>query len=193
MNKISFTSRIRLVSLDEFFSTTSKMKASQRVDFPWTVKQSVLSDSAYTTNVLDCTVCGLTDGSQVLLNHICPTNSKNFNFTKIKEFISRKIDLENPGLQGFILGAKLNNRETPFSAEVFERLEGFMEKNNIPYSKFKGGLFENHCSYSSAKDEWLIGNCLTRESLKDIYKEPMPILNRIFDEVKISPADEISW
>lgn len=193
MDKVSFTSQIRLVSLDEFRKTVSAMNKTQRVGFPWSIKQSVLSDSAYTTDILDCTVCGFTDGRQVLLNHICPTNPVNFDFKRINDFIKKKIDLTNPDLQGFILGAKLNNRETPFSGEIFEKFEKIMETFNIPYSKFKGGLFENHCAYSSSKDEWLIGNCLVREGLKDIYKKPLQILERIFDEVKISSTDEVSW
>ncbi len=193
MDKVSFTSRIRLVSLDEFGGAFSKMKPKQRVDFPWTIKQSVLSHSAFTTDILDCTVCGFTDGRQVLLNHICPTNPVNYNFKRISDFIKKKIDLTNPDLQGFILGAKLNNQATPFSGELFERFERFMEEFNIPYSKFKGGLFENHCAYSSSKDEWLIGNCLVTEGVKEIYKKPLQILERIFDEVKISSTDEVSW
>lgn len=193
MDKVSFTSKIRLVSLNEYYKTVSGIGKSKSVNYPWTVKQSVLSDDAYTTGVVDCTACGITDGLKVLLNHICPTNSQNFNFSKIKEYISQKIDLKNPDLQGFILGAKLNNNETPFSGELFNMFENFMESHEIPYSKFKGGLFENHCAYLSSKDEWLIGNCLVREQLKDVFKNPMTILKRMFDEVKISPTDEVSW
>ncbi len=193
MDKISFTSRIRLVSLDEFGKNICAMGRKRFVDEPWTIRESVLSDSAYTSDILDCTVCALTDGQSVLLNHICPTNPKNKNFGKITEYISKKINLTNPDLQGFLLGSKPNNINSPNSTKLFDKFEKFLNEYNIPYSKFKGGLFENHCAYSSNKDEWLIGNCLVREGIKDIYPEPMPVLQRIFDEVKISPADEISW
>lgn len=152
-----------------------------------------MSHSAYTKDIFDCTVCGLTDGQQVLLNHICPTNPKNKSFSKIQKFISNKINLYNANWQGFILGSKPNNINSPMSSKLFEQFEKLLKNYEIPYSKFKGGVFENHCAYSSSKDEWIIGNCLISENMKATYKNPMMILRKIFDEVEIAPCDEVSW
>lgn len=85
-------------------------------------------------NILDCTVCGLTDGHQVLLMHICPTNPKNKSFNLIERFIKDRICLDDSNLQGFILGSKLNNPETPLSEELFEKFVKFMKDYKIPFS-----------------------------------------------------------
>lgn len=74
MEKVSFTSRIRMVPLNEFRSAVANLPRKNFVSEPWTIKESVLADKAYTSDILDCTVCGLTDGQKVLLMHICPTN-----------------------------------------------------------------------------------------------------------------------
>ncbi len=192
MDKVSFTSRIRLVSLQEFRRTAFQIDKKKFVSEPWTIKESVLGDSAYTSDILDCTVCGLTDGQKVLLTHICPTNPKNKSFNKIEEFITKKINLSDKYLQGFILGSKPNNINSPNSTKLFDKFVEFMQKYEIPFSRFKGGLFENHVAYSSKHDEWLIGNCVMTDGLKEIYKNnPKTLFNRIFDEVEISDLDEI--
>ena len=192
MDKVSFTSRIRLVPLNEFYNTTIQMGEKKFVKEPWTIKQSVLSDSAYTKDILDCSVCGLTDGEKVLLTHICPTNPKNNNFKLIENFISEKIDLSNKYLQGFLLGSKPNNINSPTSTNLFDKFAEFLNKYKIPFSQFKGGLFEHHVAYSSKNDEWLIGNCVVSKNLKNIYKDkPEELFNRIFDKVEVSDLDEI--
>ena len=55
MNNISFKSRIRPVGNWEFQGLTSGFAKKQYVNYPWTVKESVLSEKAITKNVYDCT------------------------------------------------------------------------------------------------------------------------------------------
>ena len=192
MDKVSFTSRIRMVPLNEFYNTAIQMGEKKFVKEPWTIKESVLSDSAYTKDILDCTACGLTDGEKVLLTHICPTNPKNNNFDKIEDYILRKINIGNKYLQGFILGAKFNNRLSPNSPKLFDKFVDFMKEYEIPFSQFKGGVFENNVAYSSKNDEWIIGNCAITDGIRKIYKKnPLALFNRIFDKVEVSDLDEI--
>jgi hypothetical protein len=193
MQNISFTSNIRLVSPNEYSKSISKISHKNFVDFPWTLKESVLADSAFTKDVFDCSVCGLTDGQDVLLMHLCPTSDKNKSFAKIEKFIEKKLWLGNPDLQGFILGGKFNNINSPRSIKLNESFEKFMIKHNIPYSLFRGGDFANNVSYSSKTDEWLISNELIKDDMKEVYKNPLDILSRIFDKIKISKLDELSW
>ncbi len=192
-NKISFTSRIKLVPLNEFYDTATNIGRKKFVNEPWTIKESVLADSAYTSDILDCTVCGLTDGEKVLLTHICPTNPSNRNFTKIEDFILKKVNIANKYLQGFILGSKPDNINSPNSTKLFDKFVEFMKKYDIPFSQFKGGVFENNVAYSSKTDEWIIGNSAITDGLKKSYENnPLSLFNKIFDEVKVSDLDEIA-
>ncbi len=192
MEKVSFTSRIRMVPLNEFRSAVANLPRKNFVSEPWTIKESVLADKAYTSDILDCTVCGLTDGQKVLLMHICPTNPKNKSFAKIEEFIKKKLNLYDKDLQGFILGSKADNINSPHSTKLFDKFVEFMKKYDIPFSKFKGGLFEHNVAYSSVKDEWLIGNCVMSDGLRQIYKkDPKMLYGRLFDEIEVNDLDEI--
>jgi hypothetical protein len=92
MSNISFQSRIKPVSKSEFRQLTSAYGKKSFVDYPWTVKESVLGKQAFTKGVFDCTVCGITDGLKVLMLHICPTREENSNFSKIIDFIKKKIE-----------------------------------------------------------------------------------------------------
>lgn len=151
-----------------------------------------MADSAYTTDILDCTICGLTDGEKVLLTHICPTNPANDSFAKIEKFMLSKINVANKYLQGFLLGSKPNNINSPNSTKLFDKFVEFMKKYDIPFSKFKGGLFEHNVAYSSVKDEWLIGNCVMSDGLRQIYKkDPKMLYGRLFDEIEVNDLDEI--
>ena len=191
-NNISFTSRIRLVPLNEFYRTTMPIGEKKFVKDPWTIKETVLADSAYTEGIIDCSVCGLTDGAKVLLTHICPTNPKNKSFSKIEEFIKNKINLTDKNLQGFILGSKPDNINCPHSTKLFDKFVEFMHKYDIPFSQFKGGLFEHNVAYSSKTDEWIIGNCVVTDGLRQIYKNnPEKLFNRLFDTVEVSDLDEL--
>ncbi len=46
-NNIAFTSRIRLVSPEEFRNVTGKISNKNFVAYPWTIKESVIAESAF--------------------------------------------------------------------------------------------------------------------------------------------------
>lgn len=185
MDKISFQSRIRVTNLEEYRYVTSQFR-NKSVNFPWTIKESVLADKAHTQMVYDCTVCGITDGLKVLLLHICPTIKENLNFKKIENYIKNKIDLKNiENLQGFLLGSQENIKD---STKVFNFFEDFLKNNNIPFSKFKNGDCTNHVAYSSITDEWLIAN----EHFNKKQDNSKNYLTKHFKEVELADFDEFA-
>lgn len=193
MDNISFKSRIRLVPPAEFQKVVSLISEKNFVKYPWTVKQSIIADKAYTKDIYDCTVCGFTDGQKVLLNHICPTNIENYDFNQIAQFIKNKVNLSNEYLQGFILGSKPNSPDSPRSTTLFDKFVEFMKQYKIPFSAFKGGSYENNVAYSSLQDEWLISNAVVNDNMKQYFKNPYQLFERFFDKVKVSTLDDISW
>ena len=193
MNNISFKSTIRPVSKAQFNKSIMSHKMKEFVDYPWTIKESVISDKAHTLNVYDCTVCGFTDGLNVFLMHICPTKKENNHFSEIAKYIKEKVNLVNPNLQGFLLGSKKGS--WVFNSELlFQNFEKFLKENNIKYSKFQGGPYTNNVAYSSTKDEWLISNELTDiVNLSKNEISPEDFFKIMFDEVEIADFDEIKY
>lgn len=192
MDNISFQSRIRLTSMNAFNKEIHYGKKNY-VNYPWTVKESVISDKAATTDIYDCTAAGFTDGSKVLMLHICPTEPRNNNLSKIEKFINEKIDPNNPYLQGFILGSKNFNPNTPNSPKVFDFFLNIMNKLDIPFSYFRAGDYANNIAYSTLKDEWVIGSELLNAVDKSVFKTPQKAIEKIFEESKISNFDELTW
>ena len=190
MDGISFQSKIRLVTPHEINVGSSKYTRSKFVDYPWTVKQSVIKNEAMTRDVVDCSVCGITDGQNVFLNHICPTMEENFDFKKINNFIKAKVKLMNKeNLQGFLLGSIGN--EMYQSRLLFENFRRLMDELNIPTSIFRHGLTKIDVAYSSKTDEWLVSSDMVKQ-LRPKFS-PETGAEYIFDEVKVSPLDELSW
>ncbi len=192
-NNITFKSSIRLVPQGEFNNIIQKIGRHNSVNYPWTMKESILSESAYTTRIFDCTACGFTDGEKVLLNHICPTNPENRDFKSITDFIKKKINLANNNLQGFILGSKTDTPESPNSSILFDKFIKFMEEHGIPFSMFKGSKYENNAAYLTSKDEWIISNPAITDSERTTHLSPKEITSKFFDEITISELDELSW
>lgn len=195
MDNISFQSKIKIINRNEFRKIITPQFAS--VNYPWTLKESVCAQKARTEAVYDCTVFGVTDGEKVFLEHLCPTVKVNQNFSKIATHISEKIknQLNSDNLQGFILGSKPYNINSPKSTPLFNMLENLLKKFNIEYSKFKGGVYTNNVAYDAIKDEWIIGSeLLDPISLKEtIFKTPKNAALKIFDEIKIADCDNLSW
>lgn len=192
MNNINFKSTIRPVSPQQFKNTVSTYGKKNFIAYPWTIKESVISDRLYTSGVEDCSFFAITNGIKALGMHLCPTMEDNFVFSKIKEFIEKNINLKDPNLQGFILGGRRHSEDNR-SFRLYENLENFLKNNKIPYSKFKGGREPNDIAYNSTKDEFLISTVFAQsETLKKRYKTDS-FLEQIFDEVKISEEDEVCW
>lgn len=193
-NNISFQSRIRLVPESAFKQSIKRCR--NNVVYPWTVKQTVCANKAFTEGVYDCTALGINDGQEVLFLHLCPNIPQNDNWSKLEKYIMENVreKLNPENMQALILGSKRDNISSPRSTGLFEFLEGVLKKLNIPYSKFKGGDFENHLSYDSVKDEWLIGNKLL-DIISDtkVFGSVENAVNRIFTDVKIADFDELTW
>lgn len=195
MDNISFQSRIRLTSLSEYRNlATHEFK---NVYYPWTIKETACAPKTKTDGVYDCTALGITDGDKSLLFHICPTVKENQNFKKLEEQITQKIVnlLNLDYLQGFILGSKPYNINSPKSTPLFDMMEGILKKLHIEYSKFKGGNYTNSIAYDNTNDEWIIGSDLLEYiSCKEkLFKTPQKAAEKIFNEVKIADCDKLIW
>lgn len=173
-SKISFTSAIRPVSVSRFLKETADIPLSNRIYAPWTEKQIIKKNAALTENVYDCSAGGITNGKEVVMFHIC-TGKENNNFKSIENNILEKIkSFKNP--QGFLLGSVAYFKESP---KLFKKFQKFMEKNNIPYSMFKGNKTYTHIAYNGVNDEWLISNPVfsntglspIKELLKDSFEK----------------------
>ena len=182
MDNITFKSDIRFVPLSKFNKYVNSFGSSNCVNYPWTVEQSVLSQNAYTKFILDCTAVGITDGSKVLLMHLCPTRQENKIFRNIENYIESKINMmDKHSIQGFLLGS----RNVAESRKLFDNILNLLKKLNISVSYFKNSLYENNISYSSITDEWLISNSFIKQN-NDVEN----YINS-FAEVKISTSDKI--
>lgn len=193
MNNISFGSRIRHCTKNEFNMVANKIGAKNYVDYPWTIKESVFSNNAYTKNIADCTVCGITDGLKVLLIHLCPTNKENFNFNKVIDLVKSKFDLTNPDLQALLIGGKPEWTHGAESYKLFNMFEKFLKDSKIAFSKLKGGLDTKDIAYLQEKDEWLITNDNVKRPQMGAYYPPEKTVKQAYEEVKIADCDELTW
>ena len=186
MDNVSFQSGIKPISRYHFNRMTVPIGESRLVDYPWTTEQSLLKEFAYTTGVADCTVCGITDGNLVLLNHINPSKIENYNFDKIRDFLLEKIDLmDKRYLQGFLLGSQ--GTDITLSGILFNNFKQFLGDLKIPTSLFRKGNWMTDVAYSAEKDMWYISN----ERVPWKVDNSKELLNIMFEEVKISPLDTI--
>lgn len=188
IDNISFKSRIRAVRNGEFARASSMVKDKHFVNYPWRAIDSVKADKAMTLGVLDCTVLGITDGFEVLLMHLCPTNPENYNFNKIKKYIKEHIEIENPDLQAVLFGSQdYSNR----SQHLFYNLNKFIKSLNIPCSVFRNCDGEFNVGYSSTTDEWIVsGQQMDIAFNKQMTSEEA--LKTNFKEIQLSAFDEIA-
>ena len=192
MDNISFKSRIKLISTEDFVKFTQN-KNMKSVNYPWTIKESVKAPNAFTTDIYDCTALGIVskDDNNVLLMHISPNGTDYKKINKLETFISKKINLLSDNLTGFIIGSKKNNINSPTSTKMFDKLSGILDKYQIPHTKLKGGNYSNNVAYSSKDDTWLVANDVVELS-KNVYnKNEKQILNFMFDDVKLSTNDHL--
>lgn len=193
MDNITFTSRIRPVTKAEFSRVVSSYGNKNFVGYPWTIKESVLSDKAFTKDIADCTVCGITDGLKVLLIHLCPTEKINFQFNKVTDFIKEKFNLNNPDLQAILVGGKPECTHGADSYKLFGMFEKFLEDSKIPFSKLKGGMGTKDVAYSSATDEWIVSNDVFKFPERNQFKTAQKAMEEVYNEVKIADCDEVRW
>ena len=186
-NNLQFKSKIRPINYLKYREIIDKMGKNVEVKPPWTLAESIKNKNAFSTNIIDCTVCGLTNGQDVLILHICPTVEKNKNFSKIKDFILKNFDVTSYDTRGFLVGSQKNNMYSQFSDTLFQNFVNFMEKFEIPFSQFRGTKkVPVHVAYSSTRDEWLLSNPIVNP-----YRCDLESLKMNFDDIKIDKGDEL--
>lgn len=186
-NNLQFKSKIRPINYLKYREIIDKMGKNVEVKPPWTLAESIKNKNAFSTNIIDCTVCGLTNGKDVLMLHICPTVEKNKNFSKIKDFILKNFDVTSYDTRGFLVGSQKNNMYSQFSDTLFQNFVNFMEKFEIPFSQFRGTKkVPVHVAYSSTRDEWLLSNPIVNP-----YRCDLESLKMNFDDIKIDKGDEL--
>lgn len=186
MDKISFTSAIRPIPAKEFAKITGAMGGKNSVNFPWTIKEAVKAPNAYTTGILDCTVCGITDGKNVYQMHLCPDVDKNHHFSEIFRYIRQNIDLKNENLQGFLCGSRPHKK----SQDIYNKFVEFFKNYNIPFTELKNAKNSFNVAYSSSKDEWMISD-YHFDKFINANASSEDVLNKMFEKVRISDLDEI--
>lgn len=183
---ISFKSYIRVVPCKDFSKETAKMVKNRFVAYPWTIKESVKADSAFTRDIADCTVCGITDGKDVVLMHLSPDVEANHSLNGLQRFIAQNVNLKNPNLQGILIGSKLNK----ISSDIYDKLAKLLETYNIPFSELRAGNGKVNTAYFSNKDEWMVSS-LTMDKFINKGYDNKTVLNNMFHKVSISDLDEI--
>lgn len=192
MDGISFTSLIKPVKTEKFMLKTDLIPLCNFVDYPWTCKESRKAQSAFTTGVEDCTVCGITDGKDVLMMHICPTKAANANFSDISDFIKDKVDLKKDNLNALVAGGKFNPDDKR-SLTLFDNFVKFLQQHNIPVSYLRGGdVYESvDIAYTSSSDEWIIASRYLDPFIEKL--NPKEVLGKIFPKILVSDCDEITY
>lgn len=189
---VSFSSRIKLVHADRFAKEITDIKHS--INFPWTAGEIIKADSAFTKGIMECTAGGIVNGKNVVMFHISTADINN-KFMIIENVIKDKLNIKNraSNLQGFLLGSHRESRDY-YSARNFKRLEEFMQKLKIPYSKFQGHteLCNNSdIAYKSKTDEWLISNKTFSKIIDKAPSSLRRLLPECFDTINISPKDTL--
>jgi len=189
MSEINFKSYVKYCGSNEFAREINSIGKKFSVDYPWTIGDRKIGRSAYTKNIQDCTILGVTDGIKVLLLHLCPTDKTNWNKKKILSLIKENFDIASGYVQGFLLGSKPNSKNSPKSKEFFDYVKSVPDELKIPYSAFRGGYYIHDVAYNGDKDTWFISNELMRNGA---FREmsPKAKTNYLFDESVLAETDE---
>lgn len=193
MHNISFKSKIKPLSPNEFKEALKKFRTEQFVNYPWTVNESVFSEQACTTGIIDCTSCIITDKKNVLLLHLCPNNSANSNFSKIAEFIDNTLKNFSSKINAILVGSKSESfmLGDSRSTDLFNNLAKFLEERSIPSSKFQGGKHLSNIAFDCKKDEMLLSvEDFEYGNIIDLTKENL-LNNKVFEIVELRTLDEI--
>lgn len=188
-NSISFKGTYRAVTTGEFGRKTMNIPRSCYARYPWTTKESVRGAKAYTTGTIDCSVLGISNGQDVLLMHLCPTNPKNNNFKKIKDFILENIDVESKYLEAVLFGSQDYSSK---SVSLNKKLLNLMRSLEIPCSIFRCASNEFDVAYSSIEDEWTISSESIDYLLNEKNMSSKDALTKTFKEIRLSHVDEFA-
>ena len=188
--QVSFKSNIRLASANRFAKEIAGMSLKNAVSSPWTAKEMVVGQKAYTTRIYDCLAGGITDGKKVVMFHICPTYEENKDFSTIERTILENFNEKTAGLRGVIVGNKPEHAE---SNSLLENFRTFMKKNNIDFSLIRGVKKDDESSilFDVNTDTWTITNTYLAREVKKGTKFLRGILERSFKEVNLSKNDKL--
>lgn len=187
MKEISFTSAIHPVSLKEFSRKAASIGEKYFVDFPWSMEQAVKAEKATTRGVNDCTMFGISDGREILMEHLCPDIELNHSTYFLKQHIARYIDTKSPFNQAVVIGSKPDKKSQSVYSNVINMLKYF----NIPYTELKISETPVNIAYISSSDEYL----LSSSSIDNLIKKGLDnetIINKTFKKVNISNDDYIA-
>ena len=187
-DNITFQSKIKFVDHPSFREKVATFGRQNYVDFPWTIKESVMSDKVYTRGIAVCTSCVLTDGIKALMLHICPTFDAIKNFQAIENYIRERFGWDCSKLKGFLIGAIDEER----SLKLHEKFEKFLNKENIPYSQFKcGDTTVSDVAYSVKDDEFLISSVLLDDKNRCKELKTKNMANVLYRDHHICELDEL--
>lgn len=204
-SQISFTSKIRLTTLEGYRSGLKGFSPKQFVRSPYTAKEIVKSTDAFTKGIYDCTAGGIVDGKAVVMAHIDAHANTLYGWDEIIDVLKQKIDPQSKKLHGLLIGSLNYGR----SYSLFKFFEKFMGKaeNSIPYTKFQHhrslSAANTHISYKSSIDEWAITNATISKEIQEkkewlkmmskdeLQKELKKIAEKSFVKVEVAPCDEL--
>lgn len=202
-SKISFTSKISLATKYSFDQAAKNTK--NVVGFPWTAREILKADKAYSRGICCCTAGGvITNDKKITMFHIEPSSPNLKDWHNIIRVINEKVGQSNQKVQGFLLGSF--NEES--CRKIFDNFKDFMNRNNIPYSKFglqKSPFANTDILYNAKSDEWLVTSDKISEKIKaqnaqlismpkkEQKKQLLKIVHEEFEEVELLPFDELSF
>lgn len=187
MDRISFTSKLKPLTLSEFGQIKSRIGSKNSVDFPWTINQTVKAKDVYTTNVIDCSACLLTNGQEAVMLHLTPDIEVNHAFSLVLSFLRNKIDLADKNLQAVLIGSKNHKK----SQDIYNKFKEMLKGLNIPFSEFKNGKTPTSIAYQTNTDEVYITNNTLDKLLKK-NTENSEVLKAGFEKISIADCDEIA-
>ncbi len=187
MENISFTSRLKPITLSEFRHTISSIGSQNSVDFPWSINQTRKGKDVYTTNVIDCSSCLITNGQEAVLMHLTPDTEQNHAFSLVLAKLRNLLDLKDSNLQAVLLGSKNHKK----SLDIYNKFKELLKQLNIPFSEFKNGKTPTSIAYKTSSDEVYITNNTIDKLLKKNMKAS-DTLNASFENLTISSCDEIA-
>lgn len=186
MSDISFTSRIRAVTLTDFSKITQSIGSANHADYPWTISKSVSNPNVYTKGICDCTSCLLTNGKNAVMMHLVPDLPNNHCVQFIREYLRGVIDLADKNLQAVVLGSKNNKK----SLDIFHKFLLLMEDIGVSPSVFKNGKAPTNIAYKTNNDEIYISSLKIDNMLRRGRSEK-EALDSAFEKIVVAPYDEI--
>lgn len=186
MEKISFKSRIKPLTLAQYAKISGQITSKYSVNYPWTLKESIKAKDVYTTNIADCTACLITDGNEAVLMHLSPDREINHAFSLVLNFLRAKLDLKNENLQSVLFGSK----NTQKSQDIYNKFKALMQQLNIPCSELKNSKNKISVAYKTSNDTVFV----TSETIDNMLKKGKnneDVIKSGFEKVSLADCDEI--